>query len=321
MKISRIFYKEYTKTSFRAMQLTEKEVTIQAPWGKLRGLTWGTEGDQPVFLCPGRMDACSGFRPLLQLLPRCFYYVSVDLPGNGRSDHLPRGVQLNAMDYVPTVKVVTEHFKWDKFIYVGHSLGAMMGKFFNIAYPGHITRMVELDPTPAHVCCSQDVEGVRRWYHFHYHSYYEQYGKLNGGGEPPQYTYDKALEMLMKARALQKEAAEHVIERVLSPAGDGIFRFTHDQRQKTFTRMPFTGDAYRAIYTATTTPTFCVLAQNSIDDGEYDHTPFVKDPACWPNGNYNVKIVEGSHDVHISHPERMAEDVSQFLLKDVKAKM
>ncbi|XP_061725648.1 serine hydrolase-like protein isoform X3 [Cydia pomonella] len=307
--------------SLRAMQLAEKEIIIKAPWGKLRGLTWGVKGNPPVFLCHGRMDACSGFRPLLQFLPRCFYYVAVDLPGNGRSDQLPRGVQLNAMDYVPTVKVVREHFNWEKFIYVGHSLGAMMGKYFNIAYPGHITRMVELDPAPAHVCYSQDVEGVRRWYHLYYHKYYEQYGKLNGGGEPPKYTYDKALEMVMKARGLHKEAAEHVMERVLLPTGDGLFRFTHDQRLKTFTHMPFTGDAYRAIYTATTTPTFSVLAQGSIDDGDYDQTSFVKDPACWPNGNYSMKIVEGRHDVHISHPERMAEDVSQFMLKDVKAKM
>ncbi|XP_048003707.1 serine hydrolase-like protein [Leguminivora glycinivorella] len=321
MKISRVLFKEYTKRSLRAVQLAEKEITIQAPWGKLRGLSWGKDGDPPVFLCHGRMDACSGFRPLLELLPRCFYYVSVDLPGNGRSDHFPRGIQLSTIDFVPTVKVVKEHFKWDKFMYVGHSLGALMGKFFNLAYPGHITRIVELDPVPAHICYKQDVEGVRQWYHNHYHNYYEQYEKLNGGGEAPKYTYEKALEMLMGARDLDKVAAEHVLERVTSPAGDGLYRFTHDQRQKTFTVMPFSGDAYRAIYTSTSTPTFCVLCQNAIDFGLYDQTSFVMDPACWPNGNYSVKIVKGGHDIHISHPEHIAEEISQFLLKGVNAKV
>lgn len=59
----------------------------------LTALTWGSPTNPAVLLCHGKLDACSGFRPLVSLLPDCFYYVSVDLPGNGRSTHLPKGLR------------------------------------------------------------------------------------------------------------------------------------------------------------------------------------------------------------------------------------
>ncbi|XP_073964073.1 serine hydrolase-like protein isoform X2 [Choristoneura fumiferana] len=306
------------------MRLKEKEITIEAPWGKIRGLSWGDEGAPPVFLCHGKLDVCSGFRPLVRMLPEGFHYVSVDLPGNGKSDHLPPGVLLTAMDFVPTVRLVREHYRWHKFIYIGHSLGVVLGKFFNIAYPGHISRMVELDPVPAHDSYRPDPAVIREWYHHFYHNYYghEQYTKLNGGGDnAPKYSFEKALEMVMKNRSLHKEAAECILERAIAPAENGLYRFTHDQRMKRVMRFPLSGNAYGAIYTASKTPTFCVLAQHSIDVGMFDQTPFVKDTNAWPNKNYSFTIVEGRHDVHISHPELMAKDISQFLLKDLKSNL
>ncbi|KAI8426965.1 hypothetical protein MSG28_014626 [Choristoneura fumiferana] len=216
------------------------------------------------------------------------------------------------------VRLVREHYRWHKFIYIGHSLGVVL------AYPGHISRMVELDPVPAHDSYRPDPAVIREWYHHFYHNYYghEQYTKLNGGGDnAPKYSFEKALEMVMKNRSLHKEAAECILERAIAPAENGLYRFTHDQRMKRVMRFPLSGNAYGAIYTASKTPTFCVLAQHSIDVGMFDQTPFVKDTNAWPNKNYSFTIVEGRHDVHISHPELMAKDISQFLLKDLKSNL
>ncbi|KAH9633652.1 hypothetical protein HF086_009752 [Spodoptera exigua] len=191
-----------------ALRLKEQEYSIKAPWGNIAALAWGDPSNPPVILCHGKLDASSGFRPLVSRLPTCFFYLSIDLPGNGKSDHLPKGVRYTVVDL--------------------------------------------------------------------------------------------AQQLMMQTRGLSKEATEHVLERCLVPAGDGL---------------------YRKIYTTTTTPTFCVLAKKMIELGVYEPVPFVMDEKAWPHGNYKYKIVEGGHDVHIDNPEYMADDISNFILEGTKAKL
>ncbi|RVE40944.1 hypothetical protein evm_014406 [Chilo suppressalis] len=155
-------------------------------------LCWGDPSHSPVLLCHGRLDSCSSFRPLVQRLPRAHFYVSVDLPGNGRSDHYPRGASLNVVDYVPPIERIRDHFKWEKYTYIGHSLGAAIGKYLNHLYPGQITRMVDVDPEPLYTFPAKDLP---RWYKYYCCAAFcgsENSHKLHAGPETaPKYTYEE----------------------------------------------------------------------------------------------------------------------------------
>ncbi|KAI5643965.1 alpha/beta hydrolase fold domain-containing protein [Phthorimaea operculella] len=306
--------------SLKLVDFGEQEVSIQAPWGKLAAVTWGSEANPPVLLVHGKMDVATTFRPLVALLPRAFFYVSLECPGVGKSDQFPAYARYTTVDMVPAILAVKEHFKWERFIYIGHSLGVVIGKYFNLAYPSVITRMIELDPVPAHDPWTPDNFGA--WYQLFYGDYYRQYEKFNGPeSSAPTYTYEKALDMMLYARGLTPEAAEHVLERALKPAGDGKYRFSYDQRQREITRMPLDSDYLQKLYTAITTPTFAVLSQTVVDLGIYSNTPFATDESAWPNNNYRFKIVPGGHDVHINNPQCMAEDISKFMLEEFKSKL
>ncbi|KAJ8703751.1 hypothetical protein PYW07_013045 [Mythimna separata] len=304
------------------LRLQEKEFNVKAPWGNITGLAWGDPANPPVILCHGKMDASSSFRPLVSRLPTDFYYLSIDLPGNGKSDHLPKGVRYSVMDLVPTIVKVKNHFKWDKFIYIGHSLGVVLGKFFNIAYPGHITRVVEIDPIPAHHNFPCTREGIQDWFLSYYGMYDDdKYFKFNSGMDTaPKYTYEKAEELTMHKRMISKEATALVLERSLVPAGEGLYRFSFDQRMKEVTVLPFSGEALGRIYTTTKTPTLCFLAKKIVNIGIYNNVPFLMDEKAWPNGNYRFKIIEGGHDLHLENPDAMADDITKFMLEDSAAK-
>ncbi|XP_059054687.1 serine hydrolase-like protein 2, partial [Achroia grisella] len=298
------------------IQETEREVTIKAPWGNIRALSWGNPSNPPVLLCHGRMDACTSFRPLANLLPDSLFYVSVDLPGNGLSDHLPKGVQYGILDFIPTVLQIKDHFKWNNFTFVGHSMAVMIGKLYNITHPGVISRSVDLDPFPAYFTFKFD--DLRPWYRYFYDGFYSEdnYKKINGGLETARkYTYEEVLQLTMKARGLSKEAAEEILERSLVPAGEGLYRLTYDQRNKTITAPPFSADNVKLMYTTLSTPTFSVLAKESIKNGLYSKVPFIMDEKVWPKNNFKFKIVDGGHDVHLENPRCMAEDISKFLLQ------
>ncbi|XP_063836882.1 serine hydrolase-like protein [Ostrinia nubilalis] len=295
-----------------ALQATEQNIEVKVPWGKLAALTWGNPSNSPVLLCHGRFDTCSSYRPLVNLLPDNYFYVSVDLPGYGYSDPFPRGAKINAMDFVPTIARVKEHFRWDQFAYIGHSLGALFSKFYNIAYPGHLSRIVELDPAPAY----WPTHDFRTWYHEGYGPFYsdEHYQKLNSGYEnAPKYTYEEVRKRLMKARGLDEKSADHVLERCLEPAGDGLFRLTHDQRLKLNTLLPFPKGAYIDLYTASKTPILAILSPESMKI--YKNYPMVTDDNAWPNRNYRHVILNVGHDVHLHSPEECAKLITEFLKK------
>ncbi|XP_053608593.1 serine hydrolase-like protein [Plodia interpunctella] len=291
----------------------EKEIVIKAPWGNIAALTWGDPAKPPVCLVQGKLDACSSFRPLVSLLPDDYFYVSIDLPGNGLSDHLPKGIRYTAVDLVPSIVEVKNHFKWDKFAFVGHSLGVLVGKYFILAYPGQITKAVELDPMPAYF--SWEVNQISVWYKLNYERYYgEQYLKWNSGKETaPKYTFEEIQERMMRARGLSKEATAHILERSLEPAGDGLYRITYDQRMKFVTTPQLSASNLQQLYTSIRSPTFVILARNTIDGGFYDKAPFLQDPKSWPHNNYKYMIVDGSHDIHVENPECVVNEISQFL--------
>lgn len=86
--------------------------------------------------------------------------------------------------------------------------------------------------------------------------------------------------------------------------------------------MPFGQRQMQELYTSVSTPTLAILAKSIIELGAYNYVPFAKNATAWPNGNYKVKTVDGGHDVHITHPERLASDVAEFLSHEcVKSKL
>ncbi|KOB69590.1 putative serine hydrolase protein [Operophtera brumata] len=106
------------------MTIRENEWFIQAPWGRICIIAWGNCMDPPVLLCHGSME----------------------FPGNGRSDRLPPGLMISAYDLVYSVDAVARHFRWRSFVLLGHSMGAYIGKLYNVSCPGRLTGLIELDP-------------------------------------------------------------------------------------------------------------------------------------------------------------------------------
>lgn len=64
------------------MYLIIKYVLILAKW-------WGPRDKQPIIAIHGWQDNAGTFDPLIELLPKELSILCIDLPGHGRSSHIP----------------------------------------------------------------------------------------------------------------------------------------------------------------------------------------------------------------------------------------
>ncbi|XP_053602830.1 serine hydrolase-like protein 2 [Plodia interpunctella] len=299
-----------TKSAVLNADLLEKEWYIESPWGRIAVIAWGNCFDPPVLLCHGQVDSAACFRPLVRLLPRTYYYIAMELPGNGKSDPTPPGFMMGAWDVMYAIKTVADHFRWDSFIYIAHSLGTLLGKLYSITFPGRISHIIDLDPTPAYQAVAPGE--LPAWYHQYFTSYFQKYKKLTSPREnAPKYTYEKAFSMMKKNRGLTDEATHTALERILEPAGQGLVRFTFDQRAKCITLPAFPPTFLKALYTSIPTPTLSILAEDSIQSGSFKMADFVFEEDL--KRRYRVQRVPGNHDVHVSYPERVAPHIMEFL--------
>ncbi|XP_045781370.1 serine hydrolase-like protein 2 isoform X1 [Maniola jurtina] len=295
------------------MTLLEKEWYIQAPWGRLAIIAWGDCSDPPVLVCHGAKDSAASFRPLMKLLPKKYYYIGMELPGNGRSDPMPPGLMVSLYDLVYSIQVVVKHFRWDTFIFMGHSMGCSVGYIYNISYPGKMSKLIQLDPIS--IGFVTPVEKFSYWYKISFKAYFDNYDRYNvKKDDRPKYTREEAVSKLIKRRGFTEEAAEETLARTSEPAGHGYVRFTFDDRFEAMTYPPVSPDYIKKLLTNMKIPILTILADESIKKGRYRETQFLLDDKSFPNNNYRVREVVGHHDLHVVYPERIASFVSQFIL-------
>ncbi|KAI8501216.1 Serine hydrolase-like protein 2 [Branchiostoma belcheri] len=100
-----------------------QELQFPVPWGHMAGKAWGDPLGRPVLGLHGYLDNANTFDTLAPLLPKDLYFVSLDLPGHGRSSPIPPGTSYKYETYLIDVHRVVQALGWKKFSLIGHSLG------------------------------------------------------------------------------------------------------------------------------------------------------------------------------------------------------
>jgi pimeloyl-ACP methyl ester carboxylesterase len=102
------------------------EFSLDIALGRITGLRTGTPGAPKVRALHGWLDNAASFVPLAPWLPG-IELVAPDLPGHGRSVHLPQGADYSFAGAVNSVLDIADALGWDRFALLGHSMGAGIG--------------------------------------------------------------------------------------------------------------------------------------------------------------------------------------------------
>jgi pimeloyl-ACP methyl ester carboxylesterase len=121
-----------------------REFSLQVPAGRIAGLRGGSDGAPKVLALHGWLDNAASFVPLAAEL-RGIELVAPDLPGHGRSAHLPPGADYSFAGAVNAVLDIADALGWERFALLGHSMGAGIASLLAAACPRRVSRFVAIE--------------------------------------------------------------------------------------------------------------------------------------------------------------------------------
>lgn len=120
-----------------------REVGFDIALGRVSALRNDGRGPR-VLALHGWLDNAASFVPLAAHL-RGLDLVALDLPGHGRSAHLPAGTEYSFSVALAAVLDVADVLGWERFSLLGHSMGAGIASLLAAACPERIERLVAIE--------------------------------------------------------------------------------------------------------------------------------------------------------------------------------
>ena len=279
--------------------MTARELSIDLPHLRLAALEWGPPDGTPVLALHGWLDNAASFCRLAPLL-RDFHVVAVDLPGHGRSDHRPLGAAFQFLDFLPDVAAAADSLGWQRFVLLGHSMGAGIASLMPAVFPERVERSVLLEGVgPLSAPPEETVEKFR--------AALEAEKRMASAQQRLFPDFASAVGARARDTELDADAARLLVERGTVEEAEG-WRFTFDTRLRTPSRLRLTEEQVTAFLSSTSCPVLAVRATQGW--------PFPEDlmrarVAAIPK--IELAEVEGDHHVHLTHPERVAPIIDRFL--------
>ncbi len=279
--------------------MDEREITVELAHHRLAGLQWGPLDGRPVLAIHGWLDNAASFSRLAPRLEGC-WVVALDLSGHGRSSRRPAACNLHFVDWVPEVLGAADALGLDRFALVGHSMGAGISSLVPAAAPGRVVRAVLIEGCGPLATPAEDAPSLLR-------AALEDEHRIAGSEAKIHPDLARAVAARSHGSDLDPESARLLVERSVVRAPDGV-RFAFDPRLRARSRWRFTEQQVAAFLAAVDCP---VLAVRATAGWPFPEEEMNRRLAAIPD--CSRVDVEGGHHVHLTHPERVAPVVADFL--------
>jgi pimeloyl-ACP methyl ester carboxylesterase len=285
-----------------AIATDAEAIGIDISLGRIAALRWGEAGAPRVLALHGWLDNAASFVPLATHL-RGIELVAIDLPGHGRSAHLPPGADYSFALAMHNVLDVADALGWERFALLGHSMGAGIASLIAAACPQRIERLVAIEALGA---LPETVENtVTRMR--------EAVAATRALPGKRLRTFAD-LEPAIRARVngnvvrVSEDAARLLVERGVR-ATEGGWEWSSDPRLTLPTMVRMTEEQVRALIAGIECPARVIYADPP--------QPYLPEPrrsahaALLPHGEMIVML--GSHHLHMEQPAAVAAAIGDFL--------
>ncbi|MCF7221756.1 alpha/beta fold hydrolase [Marilutibacter chinensis] len=284
-----------------------RELVLDTPLGRIAGLRGGHPGAARVLALHGWLDNAASFAPIAPLLDG-IELVAIDLPGHGRSAHLPPGADYSFPGAVNSVLDVADALGWDRFALLGHSMGAGIASLVAASCPERVGRLVAIEALGALADAPENTAARMR----------QAIAASRAlRGKSLRVFPDLALAVRARMAAgtqvgsrLAEPAARLLVERGTVPV-DGGFVWSSDPRLTLPTFQRPTEAQVNDLVAGIDCPTLTIFAEPA--------QPYLPDPlrraraALLPDGR--LVVMEGGHHLHMEDPATVAAAIGDFFLR------
>ena len=281
-----------------------REFELQVAVGGVAGLR--NDGNGPrVLALHGWLDNAASFLPMAPFLGS-LDLVAIDLPGHGRSAHLPPGADYSFPGAIASVLDVADALGWERFALLGHSMGAGIASLVAAACPQRVEKLVAIealgaltDPAGHALQRMREAVAAERATHGKQLRVFPD--------------VDTAVRTRMQAGRVPGSGLDATLVRLLVERGlmavEGGFAWSSDRKLTlpSFTRM--TEPQVEAVVAGIECPTLAIFADPA--------QPYLADDvrrrraALLPRGE--LLVLPGGHHLHMDQPQRVGTEVARFL--------
>jgi pimeloyl-ACP methyl ester carboxylesterase len=270
------------------------ERRIALPALTLAAQVWGDATLPPLLALHGWLDNAGSFARLAPRLATRWQVIALDLPGHGHSGHLPAGASYHYVDYVQAVLAAVDALQLDRYVLLGHSLGAGIASLVAAARPERIERLLLIEGLGP-----LGDDGAHTLQRFR-----DALAPREGNGKPLRTFRDvaQAINARSIASGLPAEQARSIVERGLLET-DGGWRWCSDPRLTRPSAVRLAEAQVHALLRGITARTALLLAQPA--------TPYLPDAMMQARADCVAHIavshMDGGHHLHLEHPQAVAD--------------
>ncbi|MGN6312647.1 MAG: alpha/beta fold hydrolase [Rhodanobacteraceae bacterium] len=278
-----------------------RELALSLPFGPLAALEWGEPEAPPLLALHGWLDNAASFAALAPLLAKDFRVIAPDMPGHGRSTHLPRGIgRYHVVDYVDHLLNAADALQLQRFRLLGHSLGAGVASLTAAAAPARIEKLALIEGLGP--LADDGSQTLARWR--------EAEAQRSVGRRAPRVfrSVDEALAARTGVGDLNADEARALVVRGVREA-EGGYTWSSDARLRLPTPLRIDELQLHRLLAGIEAPTLLLLA-----DPETQYLPralMEARAACVRD--IRIERIGGRHHLHLQHPREVAERVLAFL--------
>ena len=283
-----------------------QEITLTVRGMRIAAKAWGRVDARPCLALHGWLDNASSFDRLAPLLPN-LRLVAVDLPGHGQSAHHAEDGDYPFISYIEDVHGTVAALGWERFVLMGHSMGAGVASVYAGTFPQQLEHLILLDglgpwSSPPPEAPKQLAQHI------------EQQVRLRRKRQPVYASVAAVAAQLVRiVPKMSPTSAQMLAERSTRPvAADGSenagFMWASDPRLRCTSGMRLTEEQVAAFLHRITCPTLMVRA---IDGYPFEEGFWERRQKMIAHGE--VVEVTGGHHVHMEDAAHIAAVIAASL--------
>ncbi|XP_045118580.1 probable serine hydrolase isoform X2 [Portunus trituberculatus] len=302
---------EESRAASDTSSLEWEDFEVHIGWGTMRGKMRGS-GPELVLGVHGWLDNANTFDLLCHHLPQNTRFLSLDLPGHGRSDHFPPGFFYDPRGYMAAIKKTMTAIGWQRFIYLGHSMGAVVGIMYTSVFPEDVKAFISIDIIkPWSLDPQRQPEALKKYVL----QYFDNEHKASK--QPLVYGEEELVKKTMEgSRSLDERGARILLQRGARRAegGSGLV-LTRDLRVKTFFIGFISMEEWIEMAKAITCPSLIVRAKDGHAYEPEEKYKVMLDAFSQSCPDFQYHEVDGKHHVHLTNVDGVANSITPFFHK------